>query len=98
VGTLLLSTARFDSAANFYDRTEMGQWLDEAHKVGIKVVGWYVPAYGDMVRDVRRAVAIGNYVSPGGQRFDAVGVDIERFGASGEVDRDTFNPLAAPHL
>jgi hypothetical protein len=98
VRTLLLATARFDSAADFYDRTEMGQWLDEAHKVGIKVVGWYVPAYGDMVRDVRRTVAIGNYVSPTGQRFDAVGVDIERFGASGEVDRDTFNSLVVPHL
>lgn len=98
VRTLLLSTARFDSPADFHDSTEMGQWLDEAHRAGIKVVGWYVPAYGDMVRDVRRTVAIGNYVSPTGQRFDAIGVDIERFGASGEVDRDTFNALVVPHL
>jgi hypothetical protein len=98
VRTLLLSTARFNSASDFYDEIEMGQWLDEAHAVGIKVVGWYVPAYGDMDRDVRRTAAIGRYVSPHGQRFDAVGVDIERFGDSGEVDRDTFNALVVPHL
>jgi hypothetical protein len=98
VRTLLLSTARFDSAADFHDRTTMGQWLDEAHAQGIKVVGWYVPGYGDMERDVRRTAAIGNYVSPGGQRFDAVGVDIERFGESGEVDLATFNASVVPHL
>jgi len=98
VRTLLLSTARFNSPSDFFDETEMGQWLDRAHQLGIKVVGWYVPAYGDMARDVRRTVAVANYVSPGGQRFDAVGVDIERFGASGEVDRSTFNARVVPHL
>ncbi|HEX6249076.1 MAG TPA: hypothetical protein VFZ64_14485 [Nocardioidaceae bacterium] len=98
VRTLLLSTARFNSEERFYDEAEMAAWLDEAHAVGIRVVGWYVPAYGDMDRDVARTVAIARYVSPTGQRFDAVGVDIERFGESGEVDRDTFNTLVVPHL
>ena len=98
VRTLLLSTARFNSNGDFFDADEMGRWLDEAHAAGLKVVGWYVPAYGDMDRDVRRTVAIDRYVSPGGQRFDAIGIDIERFGASGEVDRATFNASVVPHL
>lgn len=98
VRTLLLSTGRFDSASDLYDQAVMGQWLDRAHAVGLKVVGWYVPAYGDMARDVRRTAAIGRYVSPGGQRFDAVGVDIERYGDSGEVDLATFNASVVPHL
>ncbi|MGH8869564.1 MAG: hypothetical protein ACRDYU_16415 [Actinomycetes bacterium] len=104
VRTLFLSTARFNSVNDFFDETEMGQWLDAAHPAGIKVVGWYVPAYGDMTRDVRRTVAIGDYVSPGGQRFDAVGVDIERYRAptepvtAGEVDHATFNASVVPHL
>jgi hypothetical protein len=98
VRTLLLSTARFDSASDFYDEAKMGEWLDEAHAAGLRVVGWYVPAYGDMARDVRRTVAISDYVSPGGQRFDAVAVDIERYGESGEVDRATFNASVVPHL
>jgi hypothetical protein len=98
VRTLLLSTARFDSATKFYDEAKMGEWLDEAHAAGLRVVGWYVPAYGDMARDVRRTVAISDYVSPRRQRFDAVAVDIERFGESGEVDRATFNSSVVPHL
>jgi hypothetical protein len=98
VRTLYLGTARFNSAKDFLDETEMAQWLDTAHAAGLKVVGWYVPAYGDMARDVRRTAAIGNYVSPNGQRFDAIGVDIERFGPDGEVDHDTFNARAVPHL
>lgn len=98
VRTLYLGTARFNSASDFFDETEMGQWLDAAHAAGLKVVGWYVPAYGDMTRDVRRTAAIGNYVSPNGQRFDAIGVDIERFGSDGEVDHATFNARIGPHL
>ena len=98
VRTLFLSTARFNSANDFFDATEMGQWLDAAHAAGIKVVGWYVPAYGDMERDLRRTVAIGSYVSPGGQRFDATGVDIERFGSDGEVTQAQFNTRLVTHL
>jgi hypothetical protein len=98
VRTLYLSTARFNSAADFFDVTKAGQWLDAAHRSGIKVVGWYVPAYGDMNRDVRRTVAIATYVSPAGQRFDAVGVDIERFGSDGEVDLATFKAQLVVHL
>jgi hypothetical protein len=98
VRTLYLSTARFNSANDFFDATEMGQWLDAAHAAGIKVVGWYVPGYGDLTRDVRRTVAIGTYVSPGGQRFDAIGVDIERFGSDGEVTHAEFNTRLVTHL
>lgn len=95
VRVLYLSTGRFNSAADFYDAAEAGQWLDAAHQAGIKVVGWYVPAYGDMARDVRRTVAIARFVSPGGQRFDAVGVDIERLN---EVSLAVFNSALVTHL
>jgi hypothetical protein len=95
VRTLYLSTARFNSANDFFDQAEAGAWLDAAHAAGIRVVGWYVPAYGNMTRDVRRTVAISDFISPGGQRFDAVGVDIERFD---EVTRAQFNTLSVTHL
>ncbi|MFD2078953.1 hypothetical protein [Actinopolymorpha cephalotaxi] len=98
VRTLYLGTARFNSAQDFFDETRMGQWLDAAHAAGIRVVGWYVPGYGDLERDVRRTVAIGSYVSPAGQRFDAVGVDIERFGSDGEVTHAQFNQRLVTHL
>lgn len=98
VRTLYLGTGRFNSPSDFFDATKAGQFLDQAHRAGIKVVGWYVPAYGDMARDVRRTVAIATFVSPGGQRFDAVGVDIERYGTDGEVSQATFNTRLVDHL
>ncbi len=95
VRVLYLQTARFNGTTDFFDPTEAGQWLDAAHAAGLKVVGWYLPAYGDMARDVRRTVAIARFVSPGGQRFDAVGVDIERLD---EVTLSQFNTLLVTHL
>lgn len=95
VRVLYLSTARFTSTGDLHDAAEAGQWLDLAHQNGIQVVGWYLPAYGDMARDVRRTVAIARFVSPGGQRFDAVGVDIERLD---EVTRAQFNLRLVDHL
>jgi hypothetical protein len=84
VRTLFLCTARFSSAEDFHDRALAGRWLDAAHAAGIRVVGWYVPGYGDLDRDVRRTVAIERYVSPNGQRFDAIGINIERFRNPGD--------------
>ncbi|MCO1656342.1 hypothetical protein [Pseudonocardia humida] len=95
VRTLYLSTARFTSGADFHDAVAAGRWLDEAHRAGLSVVGWYVPGYGDMARDLRRTTAIAEYASPGGQRFDAVGIDIERLD---EVDRARFAERLVTHL
>jgi hypothetical protein len=44
---------------------------------------------------VRRTLAIADFVSPGGQRFDAVGIDIERLD---EVTLAQFNSLLVTHL
>ncbi|HEX8804197.1 MAG TPA: hypothetical protein VF743_08385, partial [Acidimicrobiales bacterium] len=95
VRTLYLSTARFNGTTDMFDPVEAGRWLDAAHFAGLKVVGWYLPAYGDMARDVRRTVAIARFTSPAGQRFDAVGVDIERLD---EVTLAQFNTLLVSHL
>jgi hypothetical protein len=109
VRTLYLATARFlptPSGQDFQDEALMGRWLDAAHAAGIKVVGWYVPGYGDLARDVRRTVAIERYVSPKGNRFDAIGIDIERFRDpgkpvsqwNGEVFKDEFLTSLVTHL
>jgi len=77
VRTLYLGTARFDSPADILFPAGVAAWLAAAHAAGIRVVGWYVPDYADLARDVRRTLAVASYVSPAGHRFDAVGVDIE---------------------
>jgi len=77
VRTLYLATARYNSAADILYPNQVAAWLAAAHAAGIRVTGWYVPDYADLARDVRRALAIAGYVSPAGQRFDAIGLDIE---------------------
>jgi hypothetical protein len=63
----------------------------------MKVVGWYLPGYGNLTRDVRRTVAIATFRSPRGHRFHAVGIDIED---KREVDYnlERFNDGIAKHL
>jgi hypothetical protein len=43
----------------------------------MRVVAWYPPGLDDVARDVKRSVAAVRYRSPGGNRFDAFGADIE---------------------
>ncbi|TAL17990.1 MAG: hypothetical protein EPN99_11640 [Frankiales bacterium] len=82
-------------------RSRAAQWVDGAHARGMRVVGWYLPGYGDMARDLRRTLAVADLVTPGGGRFDAVGIDMEAhtgIGTSNEVSRPTMNARAVEHL
>jgi len=96
VRTLYLATARYDSAADILYPADVAAWLAAAHAAGIRVAGWYVPDYADLTRDVRRTLAIATYVSPAGQRSDAIGIDIEYMppGTSPAV----WNQAVATHL
>ncbi len=97
VDTLYLQTARYNSDGRFGDKAEMDEWLREAHAVGIKVVGWYLPAYDEHLRkDVRRTAAIASYTSPDGERFDALAVDIEYKGETESLAE--FNRGIRKHL
>ena len=96
VRTLYLSTARYNSASDILYPTQVDAWLAAAHAAGIRVVGWYVPDYADMTRDTRRTLAIASYVSPAGQRFDEVGIDIEY--PLTVPDAAAWNQAVAQHL
>ena len=99
VRTLYLQTSRF--SVGFDMAPGVNAWLDGARARGIAVVGWYLPGYGDMGRDLRRTLAIANHRTPAGARFDAVGVDIEAhsgWGTTNEVPRTTMNARAVEHL
>ncbi len=99
VRTLYLQTSRF--SLDFDMASNAAGWLDAAHARGLQVVGWYLPGYGDMTRDLRRTLAIANLRTAAGNRFDAVGVDIEAhtgWGSSNEVPRTTMNTRAVEHL
>lgn len=63
----------------------VGPWLVAAHASDIQVVGWYLPTYANLDRDVARSVAIARFRYRG-HRFDGLGIDIE--------DRRETKPLS----
>lgn len=82
VKTLYVQTGRWNKPAKessepFMDRAMLERWLNAAHANGMKAVGWYLPAYDDMTRDIRRTRAIALYRTSTGQAFDGLGIDIE---------------------
>ncbi len=81
VQTLFLETGRFDRpddrAEDFEQPERVERWLLAAHSRGIRVVGWYLPAYEDMERDVRRTVAIARFRARDGKGFDGLAIDVE---------------------
>jgi hypothetical protein len=95
VRTLYLGTARYNSATDILYPNDVAAWLAAAHAAGIRVVGWYVPDYADLTRDVRRTLAIATF-SPAGQRFDAIGIDIEYMPTG--TNPDVWNQAVATHL
>lgn len=74
VRTLYIQTGRTNTRTAVDPR--VGAWLHASHAAGIKVVGWYLPYYRHVQRDVNRTVAIARY-SWKGHRFDGLGIDIE---------------------
>jgi hypothetical protein len=70
------------------------RWLVASHRAGIRVVGWYLPYYSNMQRDIKRTIAIARY-RYAGHRFDGLGVDIE---ISGPISHAAWNRRIAGHL
>ncbi|HEV8649840.1 MAG TPA: hypothetical protein VG276_10655 [Actinomycetes bacterium] len=97
VRTLYLETARYNSTSDILFPAKVGEWIERAHAAGIKVVGWYFPAYSEYLDlDVRRTLAVARFRSPTGQRFDALAVDIEyQAASSGPAE---FNAGVTTHL
>ena len=51
-------------------------FLERAHRLGMRVVGWYYPDFASVDVDLERLLQIAHF-DQGGQRFDGVSVDIE---------------------
>lgn len=74
VRTLYIQTGRWNLPHDVEPYVK--PWLAESHRAGLKVVGWYLPGYGDVRKDLRRTIAVARYRFRG-HRFDGLGIDIE---------------------
>lgn len=95
VKTLYLQTGRFSSSSAVLPET--ARWLDAAKAAGLKVVGWYLPGYSEHIdKDVARTVAAARFRTAKGNKFDAIGVDIEHTSSSSSTAE--FNAAVVTHL
>ncbi len=78
VRTLFLQVARNDarSPGGIVDRALLGQFLVRAHRHGMRVVGWYLPKFGDVAVDRNNIDAMATFETLG-HRLDGIAVDIE---------------------
>jgi hypothetical protein len=87
VNTLYLQTTsyRFPGPIRYPEATS--RFLDAAHANGMKVVAWYVPDFHKLARDLRWSLDAARFRSATGQRFDALGMDIEVTRVRDHADR-----------
>lgn len=77
VRTLFLETSNYSRDRGILYPGAAGRFLEAAHAAGLRVVAWYLPGFDDLPRDFRRVREAIRFRSPGGERFDSFGLDIE---------------------
>ncbi|MGH2710873.1 MAG: hypothetical protein ACRDH9_06700 [Actinomycetota bacterium] len=77
VRTLYLETCNSGCKADIHRPETLSRWIEAAHAMGIRVVGWYLPEVDDMEKDTRRSLAAINFRSEAGHSFDGFALDIE---------------------
>jgi hypothetical protein len=73
---LQAANARQPMARPLVSPALLGGFLARAHADGMRVVGWYAPAFADPAADLRRLLAMRDF-RWAGQGFDGMAVDIE---------------------
>ncbi len=88
VKTLYLQTSRWKDPNDIVNAGAVDIFLERSHARGMKVIGWYVPGFGNIDRDIRRSLVVLEHKTPGGHQFDGFAPDIEtREEVGGSADR-----------
>jgi hypothetical protein len=79
VRTVYLETGswKLPRRLDFRDELAVRLAIDQAHGLGMKVVGWYLPGLDDIPLDMRRTRAALDLRTDRGGAFDAFAIDIE---------------------
>ncbi|MFN0092662.1 MAG: hypothetical protein ACKVWR_20705 [Acidimicrobiales bacterium] len=81
VRTVYLQTARYTADDDVLEQPWLSMLVRRAHERGMKVVGWYLPTFEDLDKDLRRLLAMRN------MGVDGVAVDIESTRVRDEAER-----------
>ncbi len=77
IRTLYLQAANDDGGeVGVVDEELVGEFVRQAHEAGVRVVGWYLPRFGDVARDLAFIEAMSDFEYEG-HRLDGVALDIE---------------------
>lgn len=77
VRTAYVETANDRSTVDVVNPKELGVFVDELQRRGVRVVAWYLPGFVHPAVDVRRTRAMLSFRTPTGGSFDGVSLDIE---------------------
>jgi hypothetical protein len=77
VQTLYLQTSNYSRPYDIYRPSAVSSFINEAHAKGMVVVSWYLPGLANLSLDLKRSLAAIEFKTPGGQKFDGFGLDIE---------------------
>ena len=77
VRTAYVETANDRSTVDVVNPKQLGVFVDELQKRGVRVVAWYLPGFVQPAVDLRRTRAMLSFRTPKGASFDGVSLDIE---------------------
>jgi hypothetical protein len=77
VRTVWAETANYRASADVVKPAQLGRLVDALHAEGVQVVAWYLPGHVDPALDRRRALAMVDFRTPTGERFDGISLNIE---------------------
>ncbi len=77
VQTLFVQTSTYGLKETLLDRAALTVFIEEGHRLGMKIVAWYVPSFAHRELDLKKSLAAVNFTTPTGDRFDSFALDIE---------------------
>ena len=77
VKTVWAETANYRATADIVQPERLGRFVEALHARGVRVVAWYLPGHVNHGLDIRRARAMLEFRTAGGQAFDGIALNVE---------------------
>ena len=77
VKTVWAETANYRASSDVVQPERLGRFVEALHARGVRVVAWYLPGHVNHGLDIRRARAMLEFRTAGGQAFDGIALNVE---------------------